>query len=209
MGIDKLAVDMSIQELLLGEARLQEVVLQSPTSAVDVIASNGEVVAAEVALMQLAQREFVLKNALLGHNYDWVIMDCPPSLNLLTLNALCAADGVLVPIQCEYYALEGLAGLLETIHSVQESVNPRLRITGLLRTMYDRRNKLANDVSNELLAHFGEQILTSIIPRNVRLAEAPSFGQSIFAFDPSSTGAVAYLALAQELLRRLRDQDRA
>lgn len=204
MGIDKQEVTLTVQEVLLSECLLAEAVLRSPSSPVDVLSSNAELVAAEVALMQVPEREFVLRKALHGHHYDWVIIDCPPSLNLLTLNALCAAGGVLVPVQCEYYALEGLAGLLETIQSVQETVNPQLRIAGLLRTMYDRRNKLANDVSNELLVHFGEQMLATIVPRNVRLAEAPSFGQSIFAFDDSSTGVVAYLALAQELLRRLR-----
>jgi chromosome partitioning protein len=202
MGIDKQQLELGVQELLTGECSFTEALLRSPTSPVDVLASNGGLVAAEVALMQQSEREFVLKKALQGHSYDWIIIDCPPSLNLLTLNALCVADGVLVPVQCEYYALEGLAGLLETIQSVQQMVNPQLTIAGLLRTMYDRRNKLANDVSNELLAHFGEKMLTSIIPRNVRLAEAPSFGQSIFSFDDSSTGAIAYLALAQELLRR-------
>jgi chromosome partitioning protein len=169
-----------------------------------VLPSNGDLVSADVALMSQAHREMRLKNALasISANYDWILIDCPPSLNLLTLNALTSADGVLVPVQCEYYALEGLAALLGTIDNVRQTVNPKLAIAGLLRTMYDKRNKLAQDVSNELLTHFGPQVLASVVPRNVRLAEAPSFGQSIFEFDAASTGAAAYLALAQELSRR-------
>jgi chromosome partitioning protein len=202
LGIVKDEVTLSVKVVLLHECTFQSALMRSPSAPVDVLPSTGDLVMAEVALMQRDAREQYLKQALLTLDYDWVIIDCPPSLNLLTLNALTAADGVLVPVQCEYYALEGLAALLETISSVQQTVNPKLVIAGLLRTMYDRRNKLANDVSNELLSHFGSQVLSSVIPRNVRLAEAPSFGQSIFDFDASSTGAAAYLALGQELLRR-------
>jgi len=201
-GIAKEDAPVGIKEVLMGEIDVVRAVQRSPTAPVDVLPSNGDLVMAEVELMQQDGREQHLKTALNDHGYDWVIIDCPPSLNLLTLNALTAANGVLVPVQCEYYALEGLAALLSTIESVRQTVNPSLAIAGLLRTMYDRRNKLANDVSNELLAHFGPQVLASVIPRNVRLAEAPSFGQPIFEFDASSTGAAAYLALGQELLRR-------
>jgi chromosome partitioning protein len=204
LGIAKDDLPIAVTQVLLGQVTVNQAIVRSPTAPVDVLPSNGDLVSADVALMALPERENQLKKALatLTKSYHWVVIDCPPSLNLLTLNALTAADGVLVPVQCEYYALEGLAALLGTIDSVRQTVNPSLSIAGLLRTMYDRRNKLANDVSNELLVHFGPQVLASVIPRNIRLAEAPSFGQSIFEFDASSTGAAAYLALAQELLRR-------
>lgn len=204
LGIAKDDVEHSLTELLQGQASLAQSIVRSTTAPVDVLPSNGDLVSAEVAMMAMPHRESVLKQALNGieQDYDWVLMDCPPSLNLLTLNALTAANGILVPVQCEYYALEGLAALLGTVDSVRQTVNPQLAIAGLLRTMYDKRNKLAQDVANELLTHFGPQVLASVIPRNVRLAEAPSFGQSIFEFDANSTGAAAYLALAQELSRR-------
>lgn len=203
LGIAKDEVPLGVSEVLQHKVAAQQAVIRSPSAAVDVLPSNGDLVSAEVALMAQPGREQRLKSVLASlSGYDWVLVDCPPSLNLLTLNALTAADGVLVPVQCEYYALEGLAALLDTINSVRQTVNPRLAIAGLVRTMYDRRNKLANDVSNELMAHFGPQVMASVVPRNVRLAEAPSFGQSIFGFDAASTGAAAYLALAQELLRR-------
>jgi chromosome partitioning protein len=204
LGIAKDDVDYSLTELLQGQTTLEQSIVRSPTAPVDVLPSNGDLVSAEVAMMAMPHRESVLKQVLVGieQHYDWVLMDCPPSLNLLTLNALTAANGILVPVQCEYYALEGLAALLGTVDSVRQTVNPNLAIAGLLRTMYDKRNKLAQDVANELLTHFGPQVLASVIPRNVRLAEAPSFGQSIFEFDANSTGAAAYLALAQELSRR-------
>lgn len=204
LGIAKDDVDYSLTELLQGQTTLEQSIVRSPTAPVDVLPSNGDLVSAEVSMMAMPHRESVLKQALAGieQQYDWVLMDCPPSLNLLTLNALTAANGILVPVQCEYYALEGLAALLGTVDSVRQTVNPNLAIAGLLRTMYDKRNKLAQDVANELLTHFGPQVLASVIPRNVRLAEAPSFGQSIFEFDANSTGAAAYLALAQELSRR-------
>jgi len=204
LGIAKDDIELSLTEVLQGQISLAQAVMRSPTASVDVLPSNGDLVSAEVAMMAMPNRETVLKQAAAGiqQSYDWVLIDCPPSLNLLTLNALTAADAVLVPVQCEYYALEGLAALLGTIDSVRQTVNPQLAIAGLLRTMYDKRNKLAQDVANELLRHFGPQVLASVIPRNVRLAEAPSFGQSIFEFDANSAGASAYLALAQELSRR-------
>ncbi|MCI4411559.1 MAG: ParA family protein [Thiotrichales bacterium] len=204
LGIHKDELSIALTQVLLEQVTAQQACVRSPSAPVDVLPSNGDLVSADVALMSQAHREMRLKNALasISANYDWILIDCPPSLNLLTLNALTSADGVLVPVQCEYYALEGLAALLGTIDNVRQTVNPKLAIAGLLRTMYDKRNKLAQDVSNELLTHFGPQVLASVVPRNVRLAEAPSFGQSIFEFDAASTGAAAYLALAQELSRR-------
>jgi chromosome partitioning protein len=162
------------------------------------------VTAAEVKLMNLFSRETRLRVALEGvrEQYDYIFIDCPPSLNMLTVNAMTAADSVLVPMQCEYYALEGLTALMDTIKKLASVVNPKLKIEGVLRTMYDPRNRLANDVSEQLKRHFGEQVYRTVIPRNVRLAEAPSFGSPAMYYDKSSTGAKAYLALAGEILRR-------
>lgn len=204
LGISKDASIYSITQVLTKQATLSMTIVASPSSPVDVLPSNSDLVSADVAMMAMPNRETILKSVLEEQplDYDWIVIDCPPSLNILTLNALTLADGVLVPVQCEYYALEGLAALLATIDSVRRTVNPKLAIAGLLRTMYDKRNKLAQDVANELLTHFGPQVLSSVIPRNIRLAEAPSYGQSIFEFDANSTGAAAYLALAQELSRR-------
>lgn len=154
--------------------------------------------------MNMFGREFKLKKALeaISDHYDYILIDCPPSLNMLTVNALCAARGVLIPMQCEYYALEGLSALMQTIESIREAVNPDLEIEGLLRTMYDPRNNLANDVSNQLKEHFGSKVYNTIIPRNIRLAEAPSHGMAVIHYDKTSKGALAYLALAGEILRR-------
>ncbi|MDA8965870.1 ParA family protein, partial [Pseudomonadales bacterium] len=160
--------------------------------------------AAEVELLSVDNKERVLTRSLdpLRLDYDFILIDCPPSLNMLTLNALVAADGVIIPIQCEYYALEGLSALMNTIAKVAESINPDIKIEGLLRTMYDPRNSLTNDVSDQLLQHFGERVYRTVIPRNVRLAEAPSHGEPALIYDGQSKGAQAYLALAGELLRK-------
>jgi len=170
------------------------------------LGANGDLTAAEVALIDQNKGPKRLRKGLkkVRDKYDVIIADCPPTLNMLTLNALVAADGILVPVQCEYFALEGLSALMDTIEAVQAELNPNLYLDGLLRTMYDRRNNLANDVSNELVAHFGMQVLKTIVPRNVRLAEAPSHGESILDYDASSIGAAAYLALANELKRKSR-----
>lgn len=205
LGIDKTALEASVYELLTDEADLTEVIAHSEAAGVDVLPANGDLTAAEVDLLEETLGPGRLRAVLapIRADYDAIVIDCPPTLNMLTLNALVAADGVLVPVQCEYFALEGLSALMETIETVQQRLNPDLQIDGLLRTMYDRRNNLANDVSNELVAHFGLKVLTTIVPRNVRLAEAPSYGQSILDYDAHSTGAMAYLALANELTRKL------
>ena len=204
VGVDKDALETSVYDLLTGEAALADVRVRSD-AGVDVLPANGDLTAAEVDLLEEALGPGRLREVLVPvrDEYEAIVIDCPPTLNMLTLNALSAADGVLVPVQCEYFALEGLSALMDTIETVQQRLNPALQIDGLLRTMYDRRNNLANDVSNELVAHFGLKVLTTIVPRNVRLAEAPSYGQSILDYDAHSTGAMAYLALANELTRKL------
>lgn len=206
LGIDKDQVSQSAYDLLMDEAPAQDVVIRAEQAGVDLIAANGDLTAAEVQLLEDDEGSKSLRHALQGirQDYDFVIIDCPPTLNMLTLNALVASDGVLVPVQCEYFALEGLSALMDTLQTVQKELNPDLHIDGLLRTMHDRRNNLANDVSNELVAHFGMKVLQTIIPRNIRLAEAPSHGESILDYDPASAGAVAYLALANELIRKTR-----
>lgn len=204
-GIDKYEVEAGIFEVLVDGMSVAEARQKSPENGCDVLPANSDLTAAEVELMNMEEREQRLHQALEAarEDYDFVLIDCPPSLNILTLNAFVAADSVLVPVQCEYYALEGLSALLETIEGVRESVNPDLAIEGLLRTMYDGRNRLGNEVSAQLIEHFGEQVFRTVVPRNVRLAEAPSHGISIMEYDGTSRGALAYLALAGEILRNL------
>jgi chromosome partitioning protein len=203
-GIDKYEVPATCYELLIEEQSVSEVVQEETTGLYDLIAANTDVTAAEIKLMEVYAREQRLKTALapVKNYYDFIIIDCPPSLNMLTVNAMTAADSVLVPMQCEYYALEGLTALMDTISKLTSVVNGNLHIEGILRTMYDPRNRLANDVSEQLKRHFGDKVYRSVIPRNVRLAEAPSFGSPAMYYDKSSTGAKAYLALAGEVLRR-------
>ena len=206
-GIDKRELEASITDVLLGEAATGEAIARCE-DGYDLLPGNIDLTAAEIRLMDAAGREGKLKQALDGvrDGYDFVIVDCPPSLSLLTLNALNASDSVLVPMQCEYYALEGLSALLDTIEALKGRLNPQLEIEGVLRTMFDVRNNLANAVSAELTNHFGDLVFRTIIPRNVRLAEAPSHGQSIIGYDRGSRGGVAYLGLAGELLRRQRER---
>ena len=203
-GVDKYDVESTAFELLIEEKPINDVIVKATSGKYDLIAANGDVTAAEIKLMEMFAREVRLRNALkpVMDYYDFVFIDCPPSLNQLTVNALAAADSVMVPMQCEYYALEGLTALMDTIQKLASVVNPELKIEGVLRTMYDPRNRLANDVSEQLKRHFGEQVYRTVIPRNVRLAEAPSFGTPAMYYDKSSTGAKAYLALAGEILRR-------
>lgn len=204
IGVEKDELSVSAYDVLVGETKARDAVMTSPVENLDLIGANGDLTAAEVDLIEESKGPKRLRKGLkkLHDQYDAIVIDCPPTLNMLTLNALTAADGILVPVQCEYFALEGLSALMDTIEAVQNDLNPDLHIDGLLRTMYDRRNNLANDVSNELVAHFGMKVLQTIVPRNVRLAEAPSHGESILDYDLASNGAVAYLALANELIRK-------
>jgi len=207
-GVDKHNLESSSCDVLLGEAQLLDVVVRSPEVGFDVLPANSDLTAAEVGLMSVTLRERRLSLSLAGakERYDYIIIDCPPSLNMLTVNALVAADGVLIPLQCEYYALEGLSALINTIRQIQASRNGKLQIEGILRTMHDPRNRLTNEVSSQLIHHFSDQVFRTIIPRNVRLAEAPSHGMPILLYDKSSRGAVCYMALANEYLQR--DQQR-
>jgi len=203
-GVDKNNLELSVCNVLLGEASVSEVIIRVDEVGYDVLPANADLTAAEVQLMNRIGREKQLDLSLdtIRDNYDYILIDCPPSLNMLTVNALVAANGVVIPMQCEYYALEGLSSLLDTIEQIRVSVNPKIKIEGLLRTMYDPRNNLSNDVSSELVEHFGDRVYRTVIPRNVSLAEAPSFGQSILQYNKSSRGSMAYLALAGEVLRR-------
>jgi len=203
-GCNKHDVVRTGYDVLLGHADIREVIIYAPEAGYDLLPGNSDLTAAEVELMGKGDRERRLRSALayVQQEYDLILIDCPPSLSMLTVNALAAAHGVLIPIQCEYYALEGLSALLETVEQVRVSINPELEIEGLLRTMYDARNNLSNDVSAQLQEHFGDRVYRTIIPRNVRLAEAPSHGLPVLRYDKSSRGATAYLALAGEYLRR-------
>ena len=203
-GVEKHRLERSSCDVLLGEAEPTACLMRVENAGFDLLPANGDLTAAEVTLVDAEGREQRLRRALdpIKANYDYILTDCPPSLNMLTLNALIAADGVIVPVQCEYYALEGLSALMNTIRQVSETVNPGLHIAGLLRTMFDPRNNLANEVSQQLTRHFGEQVYRTIVPRNVRLAEAPSHGLPILYYDRNSRGSTAYQGLAGEVLRR-------
>jgi chromosome partitioning protein len=203
-GVDKRNLRATVYHVLLGTKRVPEVTLRSENGGYDVVPANRELAGAEVELVEVAHRERRLKDALaeVAHGYDFVLIDCPPALNLLTVNGLTAAQAVMIPMQCEYYALEGLSDLVETVKRVRAHLNPSLEIEGLLRTMFDPRNTLALQVSAQLVEHFGDKVYRTIIPRNVRLAEAPSHGVPALKFDSTSKGAQAYLALAGEMLSR-------
>jgi chromosome partitioning protein len=218
-GVDKRALAATVYHVLLGEKGIADVRVVSPTGGFDLVPANRELAGAEVELVDLPGRETRLKAALaealqqmraalsdVAPDYDFILLDCPPSLSLLTLNGLCAADAVLIPMQCEYYALEGLSDLVQTVKKVRAHLNPRLEIEGLLRTMYDPRNTLALNVGAELEKHFGAKLYRTVIPRNIRLAEAPSHGVPALHLDKNSKGAQAYLALAGEMLRRMEAQ---
>ena len=201
-GINKADLEITIYDVLMGEKSVAEARIQSAACKYDVLPANRELAGAEIELVDVEGREMRLKEELqpILHEYDYILVDCPPALNLLTLNGLCAARSVMIPMQCEYYALEGLSDLVNTIRKVRENLNPDLEIEGLLRTMFDPRNALAQQVSDQLQQHFGDKVYRTVIPRNVRLAEAPSFGIPALYHDSQSKGTLAYLALAGEML---------
>jgi chromosome partitioning protein len=204
-GVDKRTLERSVTEVLLGDVNIVDAIVTIEGAGFDLLPANQDLTAAEVRLLTLlAGREHRLEKALVPvrDRYEMVIIDCPPALNILTVNALTAADSVLIPMQCEYYALEGLSGLIGTIEQIRDSVNEKLEVEGILRTMFDPRNNLSNDVAAQLISHFGDRVFRTIIPRNVRLAEAPSFGVPVMLHDKDSRGALAYLALAGEMIRR-------
>ena len=203
-GINKRGLGCSIYQVLLGLSAPHEAIQKSKAGGYDIIPSNRDLAGAEVEMVELSQRETRLKTALtfIAHDYDFILLDCPPSLSLLTINGLVAADAVMIPMQCEYYALEGLSDLVNTIKRVKQQLNPKIEIEGLLRTMFDPRNSLAQQVSSQLQSHFGTKVYTTVIPRNVRLAEAPSFGTPAVTLDRACKGSQAYLQLAEELIER-------
>ncbi len=205
-GIDKRGLTQSVYQLLLGLAELADVRAPSPSGGFDVLPANRELAGAEIEMVDLERRETRLKEALDKHreDYDFVLIDCPPSLSMLTLNGLCAAHGVVIPMQCEYYALEGLSDLVNTIKKVHANLNRDLKIIGLLRVMFDSRSTLSYQVSAQLEEHFGDKVFNTIVPRNVRLAEAPSYGIPGVIFDKTSKGAQAYLTFAAEMIERVK-----
>jgi chromosome partitioning protein len=202
-GVPKEQCPATTYEVLLELATIEQARLKTE-GGYDLVPANGRLSGAEVELVEVERRERRLRTALetVRHEYDYILIDCPPALNLLTVNAMVAAQAVMIPMQCEYYALEGLTALLNTIRKIRETLNPALEVGGLLRTMYDPRNNLDNEVSAQLKAHFGDKLFRTVIPRNIRLAEAPSHGKPVINYDMQSKGAQAYLALAGEMLRR-------
>ena len=203
-GVDKRTAGRTVYHALLGLGEVAKIRVHTEKGGYDLLPANRELAGAEVELVDLPNREARLRGALsaVREDYDFILIDCPPSLSLLTVNGLVAAQAVLIPMQCEYYALEGLSDLIETVKRVRGGLNPKLEIAGLVRTMYDARNTLAQQVSAQLEEHFGEKVFRNIVPRNVRLAEAPSYGLPAVVWDPDSKGAQAYAALAQEMLER-------
>ena len=204
LGVDKTSVISTVYDVLLGESELSTVIHRTELVHLDVVPSNTNLIGAEIELIDKAEREQCLKLALdtISANYEYIIIDCPPSLSLLTVNALCAADSVLVPLQCEFYAMEGLGQLMQTIRLVQQELNPQLQVGGILLTMYDGRNNLCRQVSSDIREHFGNTVFSTVVPRNVRLSEAPSYGQPALLYDIASRGAQAYMELAQEVLQQ-------
>lgn len=203
-GVNKHGLEATIYDVLMGDIPARSTIIKAVNAGYDLIPANQELTAAEVHLLEIEQREHRLELALkdLLNDYDYIYVDCPPSLNMLTVNALVAADSVLIPMQCEYFALEGISALMSTVDQIKAALNPELRIEGVLRTMFDPRSNLSADVALQLQQHFGERLYNTIIPRNVRLAEAPSHGVPALIYDKLSAGAKAYLTLAGEVLRR-------
>jgi len=210
VGVDKRTLERSVTDVLIGDCNIVDALVTVENAGFDLLPSNQDLTAAEVRLLtMLAGREHRLARGFVPvrGRYDVIVIDCPPALNILTVNALTAADSVLIPMQCEYYALEGLTGLISTIEQIRDSVNPKLQVEGIVRTMFDPRNNLSNDVAAQLIEHFGDRVYRTIIPRNVRLAEAPSFGVPVMLHDKESRGALAYLALAGEMIRRAEEPE--
>lgn len=207
-GVNKNDLRHSVYGVLTGRCAISDAIVNAERAGYDLLPANGDLTAAEVELLSLDKKEFRLRDALtqVRDQYDYIIIDCPPSLSMLTVNGLVAADSVIIPMQCEYYALEGLSALMNTITGIKQGPNPELKIEGLLRTMYDPRNSLTRDVSSQLIQHFGDRVYDTVIPRNVRLAEAPSHGLPALLYDRKSRGAMAYLALAGEVLRKSRKE---
>ncbi|HCK04137.1 MAG TPA: chromosome partitioning protein [Methylophilaceae bacterium] len=207
-GINKATVKAGVYEALIGQKSLQDIIVTTKEGFFDVAPANQALAGAEIELVDIPEREYILKKQIkaLEKSYDFILIDCPPALNLLTVNALVAADSVLIPMQCEYFALEGLSDLVNTIKKVKNHLNTTIEIEGLLRTLFDKRNTLAQQVSEQLSAHFGSKVYETIIPRNVRLAEAPSYGKPALFYDKNSKGALAYLALAEEILRNQKNE---
>ena len=205
-GVEKADLNTSVYQVLIGLATVKECAQRCESSGYDVLPANRDLAGAEIELVDIDARESRLKDALakVANDYDFILIDCPPALSLLTLNGLCAANGVIVPMQCEYFALEGLSDLVNTIKQVHANLNPDLAIIGLLRVMFDTRMTLQQQVSEQLLEHFGDKVFKTIIPRNVRLAEAPSYGLPGVAFDKSSRGAKAYLEFGVEMVERIK-----
>lgn len=203
-GVDKNNVDYSSNDVLLETVKIEKAIIKSTPGGYDLLPGNSDLTAAEISLINKPNREQKLKQALraVADKYDYVLLDCPPSLNMLTLNALVAANSLLIPMQCEYYALEGLSALLSTMEQVKKTLNPNLYVEGIIQTMYDPRNRLAQDVAKQLKAYFPDKVYKTVIPRNIRLAEAPSHGVPVLLYDKSSRGSTAYLALAGEILRQ-------
>ncbi len=207
-GVDKSDLELSVYDVLTGRVAIHEAITSETSGGFDLLPANGDLTAAEVELIPVKRKEFRLKQALnqIQDSYDYILIDCPPSLNMLTVNALVSASGVIIPMQCEYYALEGISALMSTIDKIRRALNPQLRVEGILRTMFDPRNGLTKEVSGQLTRHFGDKVYRTVIPRNVRLAEAPSHGLPALLYDKYSRGAVAYLALAGEVNRRCDQQ---
>ena len=210
-GVDKSELDASVYDILVNGLTVSEAKIEAESAGFDLLGSNVDLTGAEIELLSMDRREFRLKDALMPvqASYDYIVIDCPPSLSLLTINGLVASDTAMIPMQCEYYALEGLSALINTISRITASLNPDLHVEGIVRTMYDPRNSLTKDVSDQLANHFGEKLYRTVIPRNVRLAEAPSYGLPVLYYDKQSRGARAYLALASELARRYEGIDNA
>lgn len=207
-GIDKHDLEYTVYDVLVGECGAAEALVDAEAAGYDLLGANADLTGAEIELTEIERREYRLRDALMSIRvrYDYIVVDCPPALGLLTLNGLIASDSVIIPMQCEYYALEGLSALLDTIERLKHSFNPKLEVEGLVRTMYDPRNSLSREVSLQLIDHFGDRVYRTLVPRNVRLAEAPSYGVPILFYDRLSRGAKAYLALAGELVKRLESE---